>query len=80
MFRREEVLNLNNVEVLICLKDWFLAKCRLQDAAAEEAAAEEMMNVITSRADWLQIGDDTEYSTAAPPVEAGISGISTTGA
>ncbi|CAM8889600.1 unnamed protein product [Rhodiola kirilowii] len=56
-------LSPNTIEALICLKDWSLAKDRMQEAAAEEAAAEEMMNALASRPDWLQESDEADVST-----------------
>ncbi|KAL9673447.1 hypothetical protein QQ045_029705 [Rhodiola kirilowii] len=51
-------LSSNTIEALICLKDWSLAKDRMQEAVAEEAVAEEMMNALASRPDWLEEPDD----------------------
>ncbi|KAL9663394.1 hypothetical protein QQ045_018780 [Rhodiola kirilowii] len=49
-------LSPNTIEALICLKDWSLASSRKQDAAAEEYAAEELMNARASQPDWLLDG------------------------
>jgi hypothetical protein len=49
-------LSPNTIEALICLKDWNLAKSRMQDAAEEEQRTEELMNIMSSRPDWMQDG------------------------
>ncbi|CAM8918367.1 unnamed protein product [Rhodiola kirilowii] len=68
-------LSPTTIEALICLKDWSLASCRKQDAAAEEAAAEELMNARASQPDWLlsdaelqNIVDGTEPDEEYPAV------------
>ena len=47
-------LSPSTIEALICLKDWSLAKSRKQDAEQEEQLAEELMNIVSSRPDWMQ--------------------------
>jgi hypothetical protein len=47
-------LSPSTIEALICLKDWNLAKSRKQDAEQEEQLAEELMNIVSSRPDWMQ--------------------------
>lgn len=37
-------LSPNTIEALVCLKDWSLTNNREQEAAAEEAVAEELIN------------------------------------
>lgn len=55
--------SLNHIQALACLKDSSLAKTRSQDAAAEEATAEELMNVKASRPEWL-ISDEEMIESA----------------
>ncbi|KAL9673933.1 hypothetical protein QQ045_030197 [Rhodiola kirilowii] len=58
VFEKRASLSPNTIEALICLKDWSLAKDRMQEAVAEKAVAEEMINALASRPDWLQEPDD----------------------
>ena len=50
-------LSPSTIEALICLKDWSLAKSRKQDVEQEEQLAEELMNIVSSRPDWMQANE-----------------------
>ncbi|KAM5575092.1 zinc finger BED domain-containing protein DAYSLEEPER-like [Rosa sericea] len=55
---RRASLSPNTIEALICLKDWSLAKSRMQEAQREMQLAEERRLIREGRPDWMENSED----------------------